>query len=289
MRAFVRVVDTGSFSRAADQLALPRSTVSKLVGDLETHLGVRLMHRTTRSMAPTAEGVEYHAHAQRLIDDIDVVEQALRGKRKKPRGHLRIDAPASFATSLLIPALPDFHRVYPDITISLGVSDRPVNLVGDGVDCVIRAGAIDDGAMVGRALPGLAYVTCAAPAYLARMGTPTHPDQLQHHLKAGYFFAASTRPNPLLFERNGERLLIESSDFASNDGNGLLAMLRAGMGIGQHFRRVVQPCVDAGELVTVLDDWTRPPMPFHLLYPPGRHQNARLKAFVDWMMASFRD
>lgn len=289
MRAFVRVVDTGSFSRAADQLALPRSTVSKLVGDLESHLGVRLMHRTTRSIAPTAEGLEYHAHAVRLIDEVDAVEHALRGKRRKPHGHLRIDAPGSFATALLIPALADFGREYSDITIALGVSDRPVNIIGDAVDCVIRAGAIDDSAMIGRRLLSLEYVTCAAPDYIARKGVPTHPDQLDQHARAGYFYAATARPNPMIFNRGDEHIVVEASEFSANDGNGLLAMLCAGLGIGQHFRRVVQPLLDSGQLVTVLDDWTRPPMPFHVLYPPGRHQNARLTAFVDWMIARFRE
>lgn len=289
MRAFVRVIDTGSFSRASDQLGLPRSTVSKLIGDLEAHLGNKLMHRTTRTVAATPEGAEYYEQANRLLAELDAIDHALRGRKRKPRGHLRIDAPASFATSLLIPALPAFYREYPDITIALGISDRPANIVGEGVDCVIRAGVIGEMSMVGRKLLDLEYGTYAAPAYLARAGMPRTPADLDRHTRLGYFFAASTKPNPLVFERDGERLEIEASELSTNDGNGLLALLRAGMGIGQHFTPMVQPSVDAGELVPVLREWRRPAMPFHLLYPPNRHQNARLAVFIDWLIETFRD
>jgi len=289
MRAFVRVVDTGSFSRASDQLGMPRSTVSKLIGDLEAHLGNQLMLRTTRSVAPTADGLEYYQHAARLLTELDEMDHAMRGQKRKPRGHLRIDAPAAFATSLLVPALPHFQREYPDITLALGISDRPANIVGEGVDCVIRAGDINELSMVGRKLIDLRYGTFASPAYLASAGTPISPEELDRHVCLGYFFAATTKPNPLIFERAEERHVIEASALATNDGNGLLAMMLADMGIGQHFTRMVQPQVDAGALIPLLQEWERPLMPFHILYPPNRHQNARLKVFVDWLIDVFRD
>lgn len=289
MRAFARVIDTGSFSRASDQLGLPRSTVSKLIGDLEIHLGNKLMHRTTRTVAATAEGMAYYQQSVRLLAELDAMDHAMRGQKRKPRGHLRIDAPASFATSLLIPALPAFHREYPDITLALGVSDRPANIVGESVDCVIRAGEVQQLSMVGRKLLDLHYGTYASPAYLERAGTPRTPADLAQHVRLGYFFAATTKPNPLVFERGEERLDIEASELSTNDGNGLLALLRAGLGIGQHFTRMVQPAIDAGELTPVLQEWSRPAMPFHILYPPNRHQNARLTVFVDWLIDTFRD
>jgi DNA-binding transcriptional LysR family regulator len=290
MRAFVRVVETGSFSRTADQLALPRSTVSKLVTDLEKHLGIKLMQRTTRAVAATSDGLEYYSHALRLIGDMDAVDNAVRGKKLKPGGHLRIDAPASFANCLLIPALADFHREYPDITIALGISDRTVNIVGEGVDCVIRAGKVDDATMIGRKVTDLQYVTCAAPAYFERMGMPSFPLDLQAgHVQAGYFFAATGKPEPLIFENGKERHEIGQCVFSTNDGNGLKEMLLAGLGIGQHLRRIVQPYLDAGQLVAILEDWSRPAIPLHLIYPPNRHQNARLKVFIDWVIQTFRE
>jgi len=288
MRTFVRVVDTGSFSRASDQLSLPRSTVSKLVGDLEAHLGNKLLHRTTRTVTATAEGLKYYHDAARLLADLDAMDHAIGGQRRKPRGHLRIDAPAAFATSILIPALPAFHSEYPDITIALGIGDRPVNIVGEGVDCVIRAGGIDELSMVGRKLLDLSYLTCAAPAYLARMGTPRSPADLSNHVRLGYFYAATSKPDPLVFEANSERIVIDAGELSTNDSNGLLALMLAGMGISQHFARVLQPFIERGELVPLLPDWHRPTLPFHILYPPSRHQSARLQVFVDWLIATFR-
>lgn len=288
MRAFVRVVETGSFSRAADQLALPRSTLSKLITDLEKHLDVKLMQRTTRAVVVTPEGVDYHGNALRLIAELDSMDSAARGKKSKPGGHLKIDAPASFADGLLIPALPEFHAEYPDITIALGISDRPLNIVGEGVDCVIRAGKLEDMAMIGRPVCELDYVTCASPGYLARMGTPSSPADLEkNHMQAGYFFATTGKLEPLILENGAERHELGHCIFSTNDGNSLREMLLAGLGIGQHFRRIVQPFLDTGELVQILDRWSRPSMPFNILYPPSRHQNARLKAFIGWVVEKF--
>ncbi|PMR77886.1 LysR family transcriptional regulator [Billgrantia endophytica] len=290
MRAFVRVVETGSFSQTANHLALPRSSLSKLVSDLEIHLGIKLLNRTTRAVTATSDGLEYYRHAARLVAEVDALDGDMRGNGLKPSGHLRVDAPATFATSLLIPALADFQREYPGISVALGVSDRAVNLVGEGVDCVIRAGRLDALSMVGRHLIELDYVTCAAPGYLERRGAPSHSNELgTGHTRLGYFIAATGRPIPLHFEKGNERFEMADSDYAANDGNGLMAMLLAGLGVGQHFRRCVQPYLDSGELVPVLTDWSRPGMPFHILYPPNRHQSARLKVFIEWLRAAFED
>jgi len=288
MRAFVRVVDTGSFSRASDQLALPRSTVSKLITDLEQHLGIKLMHRTTRTLAPTAEGLEYYGHARRLVAELDEVDSLARGQVLTPRGHLRVDAPASFANCLLIPALVDFHREYPDITVALGISDRAVNIVGEGADCVIRAGKLEDMGMIGRKVADLEYLTCAAPSYLQRRGLPISPQDLeQNHLRAGYFFAGSGKPEPLIFEKGEQRIEVGDCAFSTNEGNGLKEMLLAGLGVGQHFTSIVQYYIDAGQLISVLPDWSRPATPLHILYPPNRHQSARLKVFTEWVIRTF--
>ncbi|MGH7004853.1 MAG: LysR family transcriptional regulator, partial [Alphaproteobacteria bacterium] len=148
MRAFVRVVESGSFRGAANQLAVPRSTVSKLVTDLERHLGTRLMHRTTRSLVVTPEGEDYYRHAVRLVAEVDEADGAVRGKKLTPRGHLRIESTTTFAQNVLIPHLPDFHRHYPHVTIALGMSNRTANIMGEGVDCAIRAGEIGDESLV---------------------------------------------------------------------------------------------------------------------------------------------
>lgn len=288
MRVFLRVVESESFTQAANQLFMPRSTVSKLITDLEKHLGIKLIHRTTRAVAITPEGLEYYSHALRIIGELDEVDNAIGDKKLKPGGHLRIDAPASFATCLLIPALPEFEQEYPDISLSLGVSDRTVNILGEGVDCAIRAGTLQDMSMIGRKICELRNIVCASPAYLQRRGTPTTPAEVAaSHIHAGYFFASSGKPDPLVFERDGEHISIDNGKYCTNDGSGLTSMMLAGLGIGQHMQAVVQPWLDSGELVEILPEWSRPSVSFHAIYPPNRHQSARLRVFIDWLVTRF--
>lgn len=288
MRVFVRVVETGSFSQAAGQLMLPRSTVSKLVTDLEKHLRISLIQRTTRTVSITSEGLEYYHHAQRLISELDEIDSALSGRKLRPSGHLRIDVPVSFANGMLIPALPDFHREYPEITIALGISDRTINIVSEGVDCAIRAGALQDMTMIARKIADLDFVLCASRDYLVRHGMPQSPtDIARHHTCVGYFYASSGKPEMLVLEKDGQRFEFDNSHFCTNEGTGLTSLMLAGLGIGQHLRRVVQPWLDSGELVEILPQWSRPTIPLHAVYSSNRHQSARLKVFIDWIITTF--
>lgn len=289
MRVFARVVESGSFSRTADQLELPRSTISKLIADLEAHLQIKLLCRTTRKVVATAEGLAYYQQAVRLIDELDLIDNNARGTRQNLQGHLRIDAPSTFGTHLLIPALVDFQKLYPEITVALGISDRAVDLVAEGVDCVVRAGRLDEQAMVGRHLIELDYITCAAPSYIQRYGIPSHPRELEsQYRRLGYFVAATDRRFSQTWEKGTERFEMSNASYSTNDGNGLLAMMLAGLGAGQHFSHCLQPHIDRGELVAVLTDWIQPRMPFHVLYPPNPHQSIRLKVFIEWLLATFR-
>lgn len=288
MRAFVRVVESGSFRSAANQLLVPRSTVSKLVTDLEKHLGARLMHRTTRHIGVTPEGEEYYRHAARLVAEVDEADSAVRGKKLTPRGHLRIESTTTFAQNILIPHLPDFHEKYPDISIALGTSNRTANIVGEGVDCAIRAGEIGDVSLVARHLFDAGFVTCASPAYLARMGTPETPEELDgKHGKIGFFSYADGKMKPMLFLKPGYRHVISDLQFSTNEDNGQIAMILAGLGVGQNLRPFVLPYLQSGQLVEILGEWSHPPLPFHVVYPPGRHQSARLKVFVEWLLERF--
>ncbi|QKZ04244.1 LysR family transcriptional regulator [Pseudomonas eucalypticola] len=288
MRIFLRIAQTGSFSQAASHLGVPRSSVSKQVNDLEKYLGIKLVHRTTRAVALTAEGMEYYAQSLRIISELDELDNAMSGKGCKPTGHLRIDAPAAFAVSLLIPKLPEFQHEYPDLTIAVGISDRTINILGEGVDCGIRAGEVQDQTLIGRKITEIPFVTCASPAYLSRKGKPNSPkDVEQHHDHAGYFFAATGKPEPLVFEKQGEKYTIDAARYSTNEGNGLTQLLLAGLGIGQHLRPCLQPYIESGALVEVLNEWTRPSIPFHAVYPPNRHKSARLKVFVDWLISTF--
>lgn len=290
MRAYVRVVEAASFIRAADQLSLPRSTVSKLITDLEKHLGIKLMHRTTRTVSVTVEGDEYYHLAVKIIASIEAADSVVRGKKHKPRGNLRIDAPVSLAHHVLIPALPEFHREYPDVTISLGISDKTINIVGEGVDCAIRAGKLQDMSMIARKLFDLEYVICASPAYLEKFGVPASPEDLRlNHRRIGYFYAATGRAEPLRFAQHGQTVEVFNPHFSVNEGNGIIGMMLAGLGVGQQLRRFVQADIDAGRLIPVLESWRQPLLPFHIIYPPNRHQNTRLRVFVNWLTARFSE
>ena len=289
MRAFIRVVESSSFSRAAGQLDMPRSTVSKLVTDLETHLDTRLIRRTTRTVTVTTEGQEYYQYAVRLIAGIDEADNALRFKREKPRGHLRLEVQVTFAYAYLIPALPEFYREYPDITLALGINDRTVNIVGEGVDCAIRGGKIQDLSVIARPLIPMEYITCASPAYLAAMGSPRSPEELQHnHRRINYLFASTGRTEPLYFNRGHEHTEVTGCQFSASEGSGMRDLIMAGLGVGQHLEEFIAPQLSTGKLVQVLHEWHRPALPFHVIYQPNSHQNVRLKAFVEWLTSRFK-
>ncbi|WP_258394844.1 LysR substrate-binding domain-containing protein [Pseudomonas fluorescens] len=288
MRTLVRVVESGSFSKAADHLGLPRSTVSKLISDLELYLGIKLVHRTTRSLAVTQEGYEYATRAREVLGGLDALDSSIRKTSDRPGGHLRVDAPTSFANRLLIPALPDFNRLYPDISIALGVSDRTIDIIGEGVDCVIRAGVLADIPFIARKIFTLDYVTCASPSYLEQNGVPESPAMLESgHRGVGYFSAATGKVEPLIFHRDIERYEITKHHYSANEGNGHIELLKAGFGVGQNLKRFMEATLQAGELVTVLDDWTRPSVPFHIIYPPSHHKKARLGVFIEWLVERF--
>jgi DNA-binding transcriptional LysR family regulator len=289
LRVFVRIAETGAFAKASDSLSIPRPTVTKLVQDLEAHLGVKLLQRTTRRVNVTAEGAAYYERAVRLIGDLEDMDSLVAHTRKLPRGHLRVDIGSSLANLILLPALPRFRALYPDITLSVGVSDRPLDLIESGVDCVIRGGALGDTSLVARRLAELDYVTCASPAYLATRGVPTHPAQLQAgHALFGYFSSLTGRSFPMLFARKGERLEITApTQVAVNESTAHLTGLLAGLGVGQTFGFMARPHFARGALSPLMEDWDRPHHPLHLLYPPNRHLQAKLRVFVDWVVEVF--
>ncbi len=196
---------------------------------------------------------------------------------------------STMATLLILPALPEFQRRYPELQLDIGVSDRPVDLLGDRVDCVIRGGSLTDPSLIARRLGSLQFVTCAAPAYLAVHGTPQHPnDLLNGHQMVRYFFAGTNRRQPVEFVREGERLNIDAHYFvAVNDANALLAAAVAGLGLLQSLRFMVEPHVQTGALVTLLQEWSLEPNPIYIVYSPNRHLSARVRVFVDWLIELF--
>ncbi len=285
----MRVAEAGSFAKAADSMDLPRSSVSKLVQDLEAHLGTKLVERTTRSVTMTTEGVTYHERALRLLADLDDMDGTVAGARSTPKGKLRVDIGSVLANEILIPALADFQLQYPDIDLLLGVSDRSADLIGEGIDCVIRGGALPDSSMMARKLCELDYVLCAAPSYLNGREPPAHPDDVQAHRVVSYFSASSGKRFPLRFQRGDERIDYApgSAGISVNESTAHLNALLAGLGIGQSFGFLARPQIKRGSLVEFLPEWKPENHTLHLVYPADRFPNPRLRAFADWAARIF--
>ncbi|MBA2673261.1 LysR family transcriptional regulator [Ramlibacter sp.] len=285
MRVFTRVVETGTFTRAAESLDLPKGTVSKVVQQLEGRLKVKLLNRTTRRVTVTADGAAYYERTARLLNDFDDIEAAMTNAQASPSGRLRVDVGASVARLVIIPALGEFHRRFPDIRLDLGVSDRPVDMIGDNVDCVIRGGELTEPSLVARRVGNIQLITVASPEYLKANGTPTDPEQLEDgHSTVNYFSSRTGRPYPHMFERDGALLEIGGRYKVSvNESNAQLAAVLAGLGVAQVAVFAAADHVARGELVRILPEWTRPPIPLHVVYPPNRHLSAKVRAFVEWV------
>ena len=290
MRIFVRVVEAGTFTRAADSLNLPKATVTKHVQALEERLRVKLLNRTTRRVTVTPDGAAYFDRTVRLLTDLDDIEASMTNARANPRGRLRIDVGTSVAQLLIIPHLAEFHARYPDIQVDLGVSDRTVDLIGDNVDCVIRGGELSDQSLVARRIGNLEFITVAAPAYLERKGTPTHPLEIEEkHASVIYFSPQSGRHYPLEFRRGDESIDITGPyQLSVNESNAYVTSIVAGLGIGQIISWQAQRYLDSGALVQLLPDWTQPLLPVYVVYPPNRHLSAKVRAFVDWAAELFQ-
>jgi DNA-binding transcriptional LysR family regulator len=289
IRTFVRVAEAGSMAKAAGYLDLPRSTVSKLLQDLEAHLGSKLLSRSTRATTLTHEGRDYYEKARILIDRLDEMDAEVSGRALVPSGRLRVDIGSSLANLILLPNLPEFLERYPEMEIVLGVADRAVDLIGEGVDCVIRGGALMDSSLIARRLGELKYVTCASPGYLDHRGVPETPEQLEKgHYVCGYFSASTGAAFPLRFRRGGEAIEIRPPRRLSvNESTAHMTALLSGAGIGQTFEFVARPYIANGRLIEVLSTVQPEPHPLYLVYPSNRHQSAKLRAFADWALSTF--
>ncbi|WP_326544182.1 LysR family transcriptional regulator [Pseudorhodoferax sp.] len=290
LRVFARVVEAGNFSRAADQLQMHRPSVSKLVQQLETHLKVKLLRRTTRRVTVTPEGAAYYERTKRVLTELDEIESDLTQDRTSPKGCVRVDVGSSVANLILMPQLPAFLQRYPEVRLALGVSDRPVDLVGEAVDCVIRGGAMTDQSLVARRIAQMAFTTVASPAYLKRHGVPGSPQELLdgRHGLVSYFSAGTGRIVPAPYVRAGERFEIAGQGAISvNESTAHLNAALTGLGLVQTFGPIVQPHLESGALVEVLAEWAPPPMPFYVAYPHNRHLSLKLRVFVDWVVQVF--
>ncbi|MHC3822414.1 LysR family transcriptional regulator [Pseudomonas sp. G3-19] len=288
MQAFARVVEAGSFTKAAETLHMSKTTVTQLVQQLEARLRVRLLNRTTRKVNVTADGAIYYERVIKLLADMDDAETGLSGASALPRGRLRVDVPSPLARLILVPALPEFHARYPDIQIDMGVSDRIVDIIDENVDCVVRGGELLDQSLMARRVADLQLGVFAAPDYLARAGTPQHPRELEdsHHRVVGFLWARTGKPVPYALHNGSEHLQIKGRHvLAVDDGNAYLAAGLAGMGVLWLPRYMSHAHQTRGELVPLFEDWQLEPMPLYVAYPPNRHISQKLRVFIDWIVA----
>ncbi|WP_338523474.1 LysR family transcriptional regulator [Pseudomonas batumici] len=285
MRVFTRIVELGGFAKAADSLQVPRASVTVLVKQLEAHLGVQLLHRTTRQVSTTLDGAAYYRRCVQLLADLEETEAVFSAARQNPRGTLRVDMPAGIGRLIVIPVLPEFTERYPLIDLEIGLNDRPVDLIRDGVDCVLRGGQALDDSLVARPLVLVEQVTCASPAYLERMGMPTSLADLEGHLMVEYFSSVTGKRFGLEFQQAGQLQTIDLPKRLSvSSADGYLAACEAGYGLVQiPYYHVVEQ-LRSGQLCEVLRDHPPPGLPLSAMYPPHRQMSARVRVFVDWLV-----
>ena len=288
MALFARIVECGSFARAARELGIARSSATEAIKRLERDTGTRLLARTTRQVRPTAEGEEFHHRVRDILRAVEDAYDTFRGG--DPRGHLRLDAPGLLTRTFLLPRLPDFLARHPELSVEFGQSDRLVDLVREGVDCALRVGTLDDSSLRLRPLGLLPEITCASPAYLETHGVPRDIDDLEGHRMVGFVSSRTGKVMPLEFRRDGRvetrplpaRVTSDSADTAAD-------LAARGLGLIQAPRYRFEARLAAGSMVEVLADTPPEPMPLNAIYAGNRRLSRRLDAFLDWAAEAFAE
>ena len=290
MRLFTRIVELGSFSRAADERGLPRATATYAIKDMEARLGTRLLERTTRQVRPTLDGQAYYERCVHLLAELEDAESALRHTAANPRGTLRLDLHGAHATHIVLPRINEFRERYPHIELKISSGDRLVDLVREGIDCVIRAGTPKDSSLVARRLAVMPEAICASPDYLARHGVPVNPEDLSRHQAVGFFASGRDSTYPFELVVDGQLREYELAGWLSvNDALSYLVAAQQGCGLIQLPRYRVQEQLDDGSLVEVLAGWRSPGLPVSAMYPYHRQLSPRVRVFVDWAALVYRE
>jgi LysR family transcriptional regulator, regulator for bpeEF and oprC len=288
MKAFVRVVEAGSFTKAAATLDLPNASVTRLIQSLEQELQARLLHRTTRSVTVTAEGATYYERVVRLLAELDDIESSTRLSQGKPSGRVRVETAAAIAGMVIVPALHEFYRDYPDVEIELGVGNRVLDVVAEGIDCAIRIGNVAEQMMVARRIGSFNMTTYAAPAFLKAHGMPKTPEELASYPMVGMLGRGGTRPLPInLVDGDQETEVSPRYKLVVNDTNSLLAAGIAGLGIIRAPSYATREAVASGRLVPLLEGWKSVDVPVSVVYAPNRYLSAQVRVFIDWVIALF--
>jgi LysR family transcriptional regulator for bpeEF and oprC len=288
MQVFTKVVDMNSFSRAAEALDLPKATVSTAIQALESHLKARLLNRTTRRISLTPDGAAYYEHCMRILADVEDAEHSLSAIGKSPKGKLRVDMSGSLGRLIVVPALPDFQARYPGIDLMLGLGDKDVDLIRDGIDCVVRIGKLPDSSMVARRLASLEMVTVASPDYLLEHGTPSSIGDLENHMAVNYLSSRTRNFIDMHFVVDDKHSEVRmQSTLATNDADAYVACAAMGLGIIQVPLFVAHARLARGELVEILPDFRPAPLPVSAVYPHHRHLSPQVRTFVEWIAEHF--
>jgi DNA-binding transcriptional LysR family regulator len=284
LQLFTRIVETGSFSRAADTLDMPRPTATYAIQQLEARLGVRLLERTTRQVRTTLDGQAFYERCVQILGDLDDAESSLRHVASSPHGMLRVDMASTHAAYIVLPRIDEFHNRYPGIELVISSGDRLVDLMREGVDCVIRAGVPRDSTLVARSLTRMPQIICASPEYLARFGTPQDPGELARHQAVKFFSSSAGIDNTVDLIVDGKVREFGLGGWMSvNDAESYIVCALRGCGMIQVPRFHVENALREGRLVEVLAEWASPAMPLSALYPYRRQLSRRVRVFIDWL------
>jgi DNA-binding transcriptional LysR family regulator len=286
LRAFVKVVELGSFSEAGRQLRLSRSAVSKYVGDLEQSLGVQLLNRTTRHASPNENGQAYFERALSVLAELDAADRAVTQLQATPRGLLRVNAPMSFGTMQLGPAIADFMEQYPELQIQLVLNDEQVDPVQDGFDVTLRIADLESSSLIARKIVAIDRQLCASPSYLEKHGTPTHPDELRSHTLLTYGFLL-TGNQWKLTGKDGDHWIQPRWTLCANNAEVLRDAAIKDRGIALLPTFIAGAALHDGRLVSFLSTYKAPPLTLYAIYAPTRHLAVKVRLFIDFLVARF--
>ena len=286
MTAFAKAVELGSFSAAGEALDMSSQLVGKYVQTLEQQLGVRLLNRTTRRQHLTDIGSTFYERVKIILAEVEAAEALAAETRATPRGRLRINAPVTFGIHALSPKLPEYLRMYPEVSIDLSVSNRYVDLVDEGFDAVFRVGELTDSGLVARPLAPYELVLCAAPSYLAANEPILSPQDLVKHECLGFFHTELRSHWTFDGQQNARITVPVKSRVTVDSGESLLAFALAGMGLLLQPRELLERELASGRLVRVLPEYKVPTRPMHILYAPDRRITPKLRSFIDFAIAT---
>jgi len=290
MQLFIRVAELESFTRAADTLGLPKGSVSRQIQALENHLGCRLLHRTTRRVLLTQDGMVYYERAKDLLSNLDELDSMFQSDPSSVSGRLRVDMPVGIAKNVIIPRLPEFLQRYPGIELELSSSDRLVDVIREGFDCVVRVGTLKDSGLIARSLGKLTIINCASPAYLERFGYPDSLDSLSAHALVHYAVNLGVRPQGFEVARdNGTQWIKTGGVLTVNSTETYHAACLAGLGIIQVPRVGVREALHGGKLVEILPQYRAEPMPVSLIYPHRHNLSRRVHLLMEWLTEVLHD